>query len=134
MKNKECFYSSFLFLINMIISCLYKKYDYSIYFLILTITSLIHHYFYNRLTFIIDRIIIIIIMYKVMKCVYDKFNIDKVFKNIAIFLSFFYILFIYYAGYCYKKLCYDLNDRVANLWHSSLHLVAFMLLNIPFVY
>ena len=50
-----CQVSSFVFIINIVIGIYYKYYLYSLLFIILLITSLIHHSNYTDFTYVLDK-------------------------------------------------------------------------------
>ena len=125
MRNKECFYSSFIFLINAIFAYKYKYYTFSLLFLILTISSLLHHYYYTDITYQIDRIIIIItfccgasIMYKRLK------NKEINYYDILFFAVLISIVsYMYFYGYYNKKYSFDTDHKTSCMWHSLLHII-----------
>jgi len=134
MKNKECFFSSFLFLTSALLAYKYKYYEYAFSFLFLVITSLIHHYYFNTFTRNLDRIAILIVSYYSILIFYNK-NKDKDNKiepahNLFFVLSFIFITFIFIYGFFAKKYSFDKNHRTACLWHSLLHSIACVALNI----
>jgi hypothetical protein len=51
-----CVYSSYIFLANCLLAFYFEDYIYSLLFLCLAITSIIHHSSYNIYTSIIDKI------------------------------------------------------------------------------
>ena len=124
MRNKECFFSSFFFLMNAVVAYHYKYYSYSLSFIFLTITSLFHHYYFNNLTRQIDRVAIILMLYYTILIFYTKFN-NKIINYIHILLYSlvcFFIFYIYIYGYFNNKYCYDTDHTTACLWHSLIHL------------
>ena len=126
MKNKECFYSSFIFLFNALIAYKYGYYNYSLSFLFLTITSLIHHYYDTKFTYNLDRIALIIIFYYTVSVFYIKFknNIIKYEHIILYIILFFYMSYLYIYGYYNNQYCFDTNHNLSCCWHSLLHIIA----------
>jgi hypothetical protein len=57
-----CFYSSFIFLINVLIASYYKYYIYALLFFILWITSLIVHSNCNIYTNLLDKLAISLVV------------------------------------------------------------------------
>jgi hypothetical protein len=130
MKNIECFFSSFFFLINAILAYNNAYHHYSFAFIFLVITSLFHHYHSTELTRNIDRIAILLVSYYTIMIYLSKKNKINLMTNIyfGIFLLSIFYLFVY--GYFFKKYSYDNDHRKACLWHSLLHLISCISLSI----
>ena len=94
---KILFYSSFLFIFNIILCLLYKKYAYGYYFILLFYTSIIYHYYSNVYTYYIDQLSVLLIILYGTKCFVD--NLTKCFVdnlyNSLIMLCFILTVFIY---------------------------------------
>ena len=129
---KQCFYSSFLFLMSIILA-LYKKYHiYACLLFLLLITSLSFHYYKTKHTFFADRIVIIIvIMYTFYLFCKKNYNYYKLkilnSKKIAL-ISIILItvlldihLFIY--GYYTNEYCYNKDKNIAESHHAILHFI-----------
>jgi hypothetical protein len=126
MKNKECFCTSFLFLINALVAHHNKYNNYAYAFLILAITSLFHHYYYNNITRQIDRIPIILITILTIIIFNSKQNKMKLIQKLYFLFAILSMSYIYFYGYIKKKYSYDKNHRIACRWHSLLHIIAFI--------
>jgi small-conductance mechanosensitive channel len=129
-KNIICIFSSFIFVINIIVAYYYKYYIYGSLFVALFISSILFHSNpQNIYTNIIDRIIILAIFMYGGYIFVTKQKQKQIQKNnniqiqIAIILSFLTTIYLYYYGYLYNKYCYDTNIQIANIYHSLLHVI-----------
>jgi hypothetical protein len=129
----SCFYSSFVFIINVLVASYYGYYLYAALFFALLITSLLHHSHYNQLTNILDKIVIFCIVfyggylfYKKLKEYINsknKFTAKEYLLSAAIFITFISTIFLYYYGYLNTCLCFSDDQRQAYLFHSFMHCV-----------
>jgi cation transport ATPase len=128
----SCFYSSFVFLINVSINLYYGYYLYASLFLALVITSLLQHSQYTLLTKILDKIAIFTIVFyggytfynKITDFIFnEKFNINQIILSILIILTFVSTIVLYYYGYLNNCLCFCDNRIEANLFHSFMHCI-----------
>jgi len=71
---KNTFYSSFLFIFNIIFCLLYQKYAYCYYFFLLFYTSIIYHYYSNIYTYFIDQLSVLLIILYGTKSFIDKYK------------------------------------------------------------
>ena len=132
-QYNPCFYSSFVFIINVLVAFYYGYYLYAGLFLALLITSLLHHSHYNSLTNIIDKIAIFCIVfyggylfYKKLKEYIDskdKFTTKHYLLSAIILITFFSTIFLYYYGYLNNCLCFSEDQTQAYLFHSFMHCV-----------
>ncbi len=75
-----------------------------------------------------DKVSIVLVVYYGGKTFFiNSVNIDN-FKDficsILIISTFLYTIYLYYYGYCYNKYCFHEDKKVANLYHSLLHIVS----------
>lgn len=128
-KLPSCFYSSFIFLVNVFLSAHYKYYIYSLLFFALFITSVIYHCDYSNMTFkVIDRIFITFVVFyggyffwtKLAKKD-DTFNLSKILFSIVVLATFFGTIYLYCYGYFTKQFCFCDEFDVACLWHCLVH-------------
>ena len=127
----SCFYSSFVFIINVLVAFFYEYYLYAGLFFALLITSLLHHSHYNSLTNILDKIAIYCIVfyggylfYKKLKEINkDKFTAKQYLLSAIILITFFSTIFLYYYGYLNTCLCFSEDQTQAYLFHSFMHCV-----------
>ena len=128
-KLPYCFYSSFIFLVNVFIAAHYKYYIYSWLFSALFITSIIYHCDYNNMTIkFIDKIAISLIVlsggYLFLSKLAEK-NDRKILPKIGLSLfilgTFFSTIYLYCYGYFTKQFCFCDDFDIACLWHCLLH-------------
>jgi hypothetical protein len=127
-----CVYSSVLLLISATLA-LYKKYHiYACLLFVLLITSFSFHYYKTKHTFIMDRIVIIIVImytfYLFCKKNYNYYKLKIFNSKKAILTSLIFIivlldihLFIY--GYYTNEYCYNKDKNIGELYHSLLHFI-----------
>ena len=129
----SCFYSSFVFIINIAIALYYSYYLYAALFFALLITSLLQHSHYNMLTTILDKIVIFSIVFYGGSVFYSKINninnnesiydATQYILSFLIMLTFFSTIVLYYYGYFNNCLCFCDDQNEANLFHSFMHCV-----------
>lgn len=116
----QCFYSSFIFLLNSILCSLYQEYYYSFTFKMLFITSILFHS--TQSFFYIDQLAVLQValygFYKIYKNL--KFN----FVLLGIALCFIATIVLFYYGYLFKCFCYD--PIYSDYYHSLLHYITFV--------
>jgi len=122
----SCFFSSLIFLSNVIIALKNKYIFYALLFILLIITSLIYHTKPNIYTNIIDKIsICLIVIYGgylfSKKCLKNN---KKIIQKITIIITFLTTIYLYTYGYYRKKYCFTKNTKIANLYHSLLHVIS----------
>jgi hypothetical protein len=124
----SCFYSSFVFLINVSIALYYGYYLYASLFLVLVITSLLYHSQYTILTNILDKIAIFVIVFYGGYIFYNKITSYILSKTIfefkQIILTILSTIVLYYYGYLNTCLCFCDDQIEANLFHSFMHCVS----------
>lgn len=125
-----CFYSSLVFLFNIVVAYYYEYYVYSILFFLLMMTSLYHHSHYTLCTRIIDKIAVYLVVFYGGYLFYNKINkkSDKInTKTYVLFLTiittFLSTILLYYYGYVTNSLCYCDDNSVANYFHSFMHCI-----------
>lgn len=134
--DNSCFYSSFVFVSNIIIAYSFKYYLFSFLFILLLITSLIFYTYTNIYTNVLDRIPIVLLFVYGLYLLYSKcknitssikknnFDYDnrhKICLSMIIVFSFLVTNYLFYYGYLVKEYCYHKDKKIANLWHSLLH-------------
>jgi hypothetical protein len=122
------FYSSLIFLTNVAHNLFYENYLYAAAFMLLTITSLIHHANTTKLTYVFDKLACIIVVlyggyFFYNKCLNIKKPIQYVYATIII-ITFLLTLFLYYYGFQCKHYCFSLDDNVAQFYHVLMHMVS----------
>lgn len=121
------FYSSLIFLTNIIIAYSYEDYCYSVLFFMLLITSLIVHSNDNVYTNLIDKAVIFCIVFYGAYIFFNKCkdinSIYHIIFSIIIVGTFLLTVYLYCYGYFYKKYCFCEDEENAKLCHSFMHLV-----------
>ena len=133
-----CVYSSYIFLANCFLAFYFEDYIYSLLFLCLAITSIIHHSSYNIYTSIIDKISVYCVIFYGGYVFYNKYkknieenNDNK--ENISIFeyikyfiviITFLLVIFLYFYGYVTNNYTFHPDDRTAQIYHCIMHFIA----------
>jgi hypothetical protein len=116
------FFSSLLFLTNVIVNFYLQNYIYAILFLLLSITSLTHHYYNTNKTFIYDQISLYLVIFYGGYIFYNKnYNMSAYY---FIILMFVFCFILYFIGKKYKHFCFHKNKNVANKYHAFMHFCA----------
>jgi hypothetical protein len=116
--------SSLMFLTNAMVAFLNKYYLYAHLFLFLTITSLIVHTFNNIYTNIIDKIAISFVIIYGGFVLFQKMSVKHAFTCFLIILTFLLTIYLYIYGYMNKVYCFSEDSRIANAYHSILHMLS----------
>jgi hypothetical protein len=130
-KNREeLAYTSLLFITNYLNARFNGYLNYSTWFYLLTISSILFHGFYpdSVLMNIIDKIPILGIVYNGGYLFYTKLNNNNTYKNIILQLlvsgSFFFVLIIFYYGFLSNQFCFDSDEKIANTYHALIHIAS----------
>jgi hypothetical protein len=126
MNKNILFYTSFIFISNILLALYYKYYVYAFLFTMLMITSFIIHSSYNIYTNIIDKISILCIVIYGVIMFYNKIQYSET-NNIYILIiitTFLLCIHLYYYGYITNQYCFDSNKNIGDKYHSLLHLLA----------
>ena len=101
--------SSFLFLTNVLVALYFKHYIYAFLFLMLSLSSIIHHSSRTKLTNIIDKIALYSIIFYGGYIFFSnlkgnfksniEFNIKIIIKYVLIVATFLLVVFLYTYGY-----------------------------------
>ena len=120
----QCFYSSFIFLLNSILCSLYQEHYYSFTFKMLFITSILFHS--NQSFFYIDQLAVLQCVLYGMYQIYKK--IDYTFYQVIVLtcitLCFIATIILFYYGYIFKCFCYD--PIYSDYYHSFIHYITFV--------
>lgn len=121
------FYSSFTFIINVIIAIYYDNYIYASLFGSLLGTSLIVHSYDNTYTNTIDKLIILFIIIYGGYTFYNKIiAIEHIYEytvSFIIILTFFLTAYFYCYGYIYKTGCFCEDCDSAEIQHCIMHVI-----------
>lgn len=133
LEYNTCFYSSFVFIINVSVALYYGYYLYAGLFLALLITSLLQHSQYTLLTNIFDKISIFSIVFyggyifykKISSYIKSKaeLNAKQYILSFLILFTFISTIILYYYGYFNNCFCFCDDQVNANLFHSFMHCV-----------
>jgi len=120
------FYSSFIFIVNVLISVFLQSHVYAALFFLLTITSLIVHNNDNIITNTIDKIIIGLIVFYGGFMLFNKLSFDKIIQIFCIVLTFIFCIFVYIYGYLIRNYCFHKNKDIADKYHIAMHIVGLL--------
>jgi hypothetical protein len=123
-KKNILLYSSMFFITNSFAAFYKKYYVYSLFFFILTLTSLIVHSNDTIYTNSIDKLAVGGIILYGAYMLYTKMSFEK-FLEISLIVSTFLIcIFLYVYGYYTESFCYHPEKRIRELYHIVLHFIA----------
>jgi hypothetical protein len=131
--SKYCVYSSFIFLTNVLAGIYFKQYLYAFLFLLLTISSVIHHSSKTKLTNMLDKIALYSIIfyggYKFYESIRSKnvtnaFDLKITIKYILIIITFLSVVFLYTYGYLTSKYVFHPEYKISQLYHVLMHLIS----------
>jgi hypothetical protein len=125
MEN-TCVYSSFVFMINVLVAFYCGYYLYATLFFVLLITSILYHIQNTVITNVLDKIAICSVVLYGGYLFYKKlslgpFNIKSTILSFLIIFTLFSVIFMYYYGYLNNCLCFCDDSNKANLFHSFMH-------------
>jgi len=125
----SCFYSSFIFLTNVIIAYLYQYYLYGRLFFLLTITSILYHSIPSVYGNINDKIVISLIVLYGGNLFFEKYrnqipSVKYWILSFLIILTFLATVYLYIYGFITNQYCFYEDRHTANLYHSLLHIIS----------
>ena len=123
-KISILFYSSFMFITNVLAALIQEYYIYSLLFANLTITSVMFHTNNTIYTNILDKISILAVVFYGGGVLYNKINAHNIGYVSIIVLSFLLCNILYFYGYYNKKYCYDPNKKIGDQFHCWLHIIS----------
>ena len=133
-KCSICVYSSLIFVTNVFLALYYNHYLYSVLFLCLTITSIIHHTYNTVYTGIIDKIPVYAIILYGGFIFYNKYIITNIkdntnssitnIKAALIVITFLLVVFLYTYGYLTDNYSFHPSHSVSQMYHSLLHIIS----------
>jgi len=125
--NEVCFYSSFIFLSNVIHNYFKNDILYACAFLFLFITSItIHSQPYSEQLNVIDKIAIILVILFGTYRYSEKIRAASSIKNVWLFvpLFMFWVTVIMYTfGYFTDQFCFYPDGDIASQYHACLHVI-----------
>ena len=123
-KLNSCFYSSFIFLKNVILF-LYLGYTfYAFLFLCLWLTSVLYHSNPSTTNYILDKLSIFGVVVYGGYLFFTKLHYISIKIAIIIVVSFLATVFLYVYGYMVQQYCFDKKRKRANRFHSGLHIIS----------
>jgi hypothetical protein len=120
------FFSSFVFITNIITAYYKNYYMYSFLFTCLTITSMIVHTIDNIYTNLIDKVSVLsIVTYGSFVLCNKSMNENAcVIIPVWVFILFLLCIYLYIYGYCNKMYCFDQEKSIASKYHMLLHVIS----------
>jgi hypothetical protein len=115
--------SSLLFITNCASAYYCEYYLYSLFFCLLTITSLIFHSNKTLLSNLLDKCSIISIVLYGAYLFFNKFNNEKMLISSCIITTFLLVIYFYYYGYFIKHYCFNKNKNIGTLYHCLIHII-----------
>jgi len=126
--NTQCFFSSFVFLSNVINNFLHGDCIYGGIFLMLFFTSILHHYYCESWTNILDKFSIIAVIIYGGSLYYKKTNLrigdTDLMINYVPIVCFYLTVFLYLYGDITDQYCFDKTGEIANNYHALLHIIS----------
>lgn len=116
-------FSSLFFITNIVTAFFKEEYLYSMFFLFLTITSLIFHSNNNIYTYTIDKIAIALIVAYGSYILYNKRNENTHLYFSFIMITFFACVYLYYYGFMCKQYCFCDDKCIAQKYHFLMHII-----------
>jgi hypothetical protein len=117
-----CYYSSFIFLINIFVGLICSYYLYAGLFIFLMTTSLLQHSHYTLFTTVIDKVAIYSVVLYGGHLFYLKRD-GNVFTVCLILVTFLLTVFLYYYGKKNKCFCFCEDRSKSNRYLSLTHFI-----------
>jgi len=121
-----CFFSSFIFVFNIIYAYLKNEKIYFYIFCILLITSLLYHYYQNDVLLFIDKLsIIIVVLFGLYRFLQKITSVNTYLHYVLLYiilLTFIIVNYLYNYGYYTEQYCFCNNKYAADICHSILHM------------
>jgi ABC-type uncharacterized transport system permease subunit len=129
-NRHELIYTGLLFGTNFITARIKGYNTYSTWFFLLTITTILFHGMFpdSHIMNFFDKIPIagiiitgkILFYEKIMKCTSNMYILYVVF----VIACYIVVIYLFYYGYLSSSLCFDKNEKIANTYHSLIHLIS----------
>ena len=126
--------SSFLFLTNVLVALYFKHYIYAFLFLMLTLSSIIHHSSRTKLTNIIDKITLYSVIFYGGYIFFSniksniksniEFNIKTIIKYILVVATFLSVVYLYTYGYLIDDYVFHPECKISQQYHCLMHLIS----------
>ena len=133
--NNQCNYcilSSFIFLTNVLAGLYFKKYFYAFLFLLLTLTSIVHHSSKTKLTNLLDKIALYSIIFYGAYKFYEHYantttstkDLTIIIKYILIVTTFLSVVYLYSYGYLTNNYVFHSEYKTSQLYHCLMHIIS----------
>jgi hypothetical protein len=124
--NVSCFFSSFIFLTNVINNYIHNDLTYAILFIFLFITSIIFHYSKTIYSNIFDKLSIIMVVFYGGFVFYNKIKTptEITWLHYVPIICFYLTIYLFLYGYLTDSYCFVNNCELANMYHSLLHIAS----------
>jgi hypothetical protein len=119
-----CFYSSFIFLTNVIVFLFLGYTFYAFLFLCLWLTSLLYHSNPSTTNYILDKLSIGGVVLYGGYLFLTKWDSISTTIALIIILTFLATIYLYSYGYAKQIYCFDNNQERGILFHSGLHIIS----------
>lgn len=127
-----CILSSFIFLTNVLAGIYFKKYLYAFLFLLLTLTSIIHHSSKTKLTNLLDKCALYSIIFYGGYKFYEHYantskstkDLTTIIKYILIVITFLSVVYLYSYGYLKSDYVFHPEYKISQLYHILMHLIS----------
>ena len=120
-------YTSYIFFINVLVGLIVGHYTYAVIFLILVITSIIHHSILSNITENIDKSVVLLVVIYGGYIFYNNVRFTtcyEIIMTLVIVISFVLTGVFYSYGKCNNCLCWDPDLEVGRVYHSIVHCVS----------
>ena len=120
-------YTSYIFFINVLVGLIVRHYTYALIFLILVITSIIHHSMLTDTTKNIDKSVVLLVVIYGGYIFYNNVKFTtfyEIIMTLVIVISFVLTGVFYSYGKCNNCLCWDPDLEVGRVYHSIVHCVS----------
>ena len=118
-EKTSCFYSSFVFLINVLFCFMRNQFLYGLLFLLLFTTSITFYTYDDLVPFLLDQFtLFMVVLYGFFVFLFKKKRWHYV---ILVLSTFFTTVYLYYYGYMTQSYCYGYYEYE---WHSILHIIS----------
>ena len=119
-----CFYSSFIFLTNVIVFFFLGYTFYAFLFLCLWLTSVLHHSNPSTTTYMLDKLSIGGVVLYGGYLFLTKWDSISTKMALIIIVTFLSTIYLYYYGYTNQSYCFDKNQERGMLFHSGMHVIS----------
>ena len=123
------YYSSFVFILNILVAYYNEYYTYATLFFILLVTSIVHQSHYNTTTCIVDKMAVYIVIIYGGYLFYDKcmngFSTTKEYiLSCVIAFTFLLTGVLYYYGKMNKCFCFYQEESISARYHALMHIIS----------